>query len=172
MPDSLDDWEWEGIISRAERDNVSTEGSLRDWLEFWETGRHKIKNGFTESGQQKFKEVTPQPMSPKTRQLGQEIADYFKIDEYFEKRDIKSLNRLAFENNNTISNNRQESSIYNLAGTIYREARNENNLSKLQELRNEINNTIAQAWVNDVQESINKLNEGFIWKNGRWKKAS
>jgi hypothetical protein len=85
-----------------------------------------------------------------------------KLDRYVERQDFSGL---AKESSDLIDErivqpedrNVQENMIYNLAGSIMRDARDDKDIGRLEQLRSEVRGTAAAEWSGQIDKEIDKI---------------
>ena len=69
-----------------------TESRISEYLYHGESGKHKVKWGKDDKGEQRYREIEGKPISTKTTKIAQELS---KVSDYYKKIDkIVSISRL------------------------------------------------------------------------------
>jgi hypothetical protein len=94
MVDQITDSDWNRLYDRVQKEGLTTSDSiLDDFLIFWNTSRHQIKNGLDKSGKQRFKTVSPRQVTYGTTRLGQELAKPFQVQKSFDSIGVNNYER-------------------------------------------------------------------------------
>jgi hypothetical protein len=79
-----------------------------------------------------------------------------ETDKYFDKGDLSGLKKLSFQDSEL--QQIRDNQLYNLTGTLTREARDKGDIGRLEQIRNDIKGTSAESeWTSDIDRYIEKL---------------